>query len=126
MLAVDRDEVPHIADILNVMQERFMMYGTHSPINWAQKLRSFGKQINEITTSLGYISWTDDDEHLSYKGLELGMIDLKKFNGVVDATARGARHNLLCSPRDCVTNAPWWTPRAVVFATRLCGQRLVV
>ena len=54
--AVDRGEVPHIADMLNVMQERFMVYGMHSPVNWTQKLRSFGKQINEINTSLGYIS----------------------------------------------------------------------
>jgi hypothetical protein len=45
VLAVDRGEVPHIADMLNVMQERFMVYGTHSPMNWAQKLRSFRKQI---------------------------------------------------------------------------------
>ena len=56
-----------------------MVYSTHSPVNQAQKLRSFGKQINEITTSLGYISWTDDGEYLSYKGLELGMTNLKKF-----------------------------------------------
>lgn len=33
VLAVDRGEVPHVADMLNVMQERFMVYSTHSPIN---------------------------------------------------------------------------------------------
>jgi hypothetical protein len=42
-------------------------------------LRTLGKQINEITTSLGYISWTDNGEHLSCKSLDLGMTDLKKF-----------------------------------------------
>jgi hypothetical protein len=43
MLAVDRGEIPHIANIFNVIQERFMVYGIYSFINWAQKLRSFGK-----------------------------------------------------------------------------------
>jgi hypothetical protein len=96
VLAVDRGEVPYIADILNVMQERFIVYGTYSPINWAQKLRSFRKQINEITTSLGYISWTDDSEHLSYKGLELGMTDLKKFLATQTAGAQSLLEELLC------------------------------
>jgi hypothetical protein len=95
VLAVDRGEVPHVADMLNAMQERFMVYGTHSPVNWAQKLRSFGKQINEITTSLGYISWADDGEHLSYKGLELGMADLKKFLATQTATAQSLLEELL-------------------------------
>lgn len=56
-----------------------MVYGIHSPVNWAQNLRSYGKQINGIATSLGYISWTDDGERLNYKSLELEMTDLKKF-----------------------------------------------
>lgn len=73
-----------------------MVYGTHSPVNWVQKLHSFGKQINEITTSLGYISWTDDSEHLSYKGLELGMTDLKKFLATQIAIARSLLEELLC------------------------------
>jgi hypothetical protein len=97
VVAVDRSEVPHVADMLNVMQERFMVYGTHSPVNWAQKLRSFGKQINEITTSLGYISWTDDGEHLSYKGLELGMTELKKF--LATQTAAAPRGAATCTSR---------------------------
>lgn len=33
VLAVDRGEVLHVADMLNAMQERFMVYGTHSPLN---------------------------------------------------------------------------------------------
>jgi hypothetical protein len=33
VLAVDWGEVPHLADILNILQERFMIYGTHSPVN---------------------------------------------------------------------------------------------
>jgi hypothetical protein len=33
VLAVDCGEVPHVANILNIMQERFIVYGTHSPVN---------------------------------------------------------------------------------------------
>ncbi|KFY31505.1 hypothetical protein V493_01047, partial [Pseudogymnoascus sp. VKM F-4281 (FW-2241)] len=95
VLAVDRGEVPHVADILNVMQERFMVYSTHSPMNWAQKLRSFGKQINEVTTSVGHISWTDDSQRLSYKGLELGMADLKKFLATQTVVAQSLLGELL-------------------------------
>ncbi|TEY20812.1 hypothetical protein BOTCAL_1739g00010 [Botryotinia calthae] len=95
VISVDRGEVSYIADILNVMQERFMVYGTHSPMNWAQKLCSFGKQINEVTTSLGYIIWTDDGEYLSYKGLELGMTDLKKFLSTQTAIAQSLLEELL-------------------------------
>ena len=72
-----------------------MVYGTHFPINWARKLRSFRKQINEITTSLGYISWTDDSEHLSYTGLELGMTDLKKFLATQTAVVQSLFEELL-------------------------------
>jgi len=35
VLAVKLDEVDHATDILNVMQDRFMVYGTRSPMNWA-------------------------------------------------------------------------------------------
>jgi hypothetical protein len=82
------------------MQERFMVYGTHSSVNWAQRLRSFEKQINEITTSLGYLSWTDNSEHLSYKGLELGMTDLKKFLATQTAVTQSLLEELLRVHRD--------------------------
>ena len=48
-------------------------------INWAQKLRVYGKKIRDSTTSLGYIVWSDDGQKLDYKGLELSMSGLKQF-----------------------------------------------
>jgi hypothetical protein len=95
VVAADRGEVPHVADMLNVLQERFMVYGSHSPVNWAQKLRSYGKQINQVTTSLGYISWTDDGERLSYKSLELSMTDLRQFLAAQTAAAQSLLEELL-------------------------------
>jgi hypothetical protein len=79
VLAVDEDEVDHASEILDVIQDRFMVYGTRSPMNWALKLRAYGKKIQDTTTALGYIVWSDDGEELSYKGLELTMTALRRF-----------------------------------------------
>ncbi|KFY56414.1 hypothetical protein V496_06705 [Pseudogymnoascus sp. VKM F-4515 (FW-2607)] len=65
--------------MLEVMQNQFMVYGSRSPINWAQKLRVYGKKIGDSTTCLGYIIWSDDGQKLNYKDLELSMSGLKKF-----------------------------------------------
>ena len=55
VLAVDEDEVDHASEILDTMQDRFMVYGTRSPMNWALKLRAYGKKIQDTTTALGHI-----------------------------------------------------------------------
>jgi len=55
VLAVDEDEVDHAADILDAMQDRFMAYGTRSPVNWVLKLQAYGKKIQDTTTGLGHI-----------------------------------------------------------------------
>jgi hypothetical protein len=65
--------------MLEVMQDRFIVYGSRSPINWVQKLRVYGKKIRDSTTSLGYIVWSNDGQELEYKGLKLSMAGLKQF-----------------------------------------------
>jgi hypothetical protein len=79
VLAIDEDEVDHVADILDVMQDRFMVYGTRPPMNWVLKLWAYGKKIQDTTTALRHIIWSDDGEELSYKGLELTMTVLRRF-----------------------------------------------
>jgi len=79
VLAIDKDKVDHVANILDMMQDRFMVYGTRSLINWVLKLRAYGKKIQDTTTTLGHIIWSDDGEELSYKGLELTMTTLRRF-----------------------------------------------
>jgi hypothetical protein len=61
------------------MQDRFMVYGTRSLINWVLKLRAYGKKIQDITTMLGHIIWSDNREKLNYKRLKLTMIALRRF-----------------------------------------------
>jgi hypothetical protein len=47
-------------DALDKMHETFMMLDTSTPFAWILSLRSFGKQIRDSTTSLGYIQWSED------------------------------------------------------------------
>jgi hypothetical protein len=79
MLAVEWGETLYTADMLKVLQERFIVYGQYPPVNSAQKLRSIGKGIIQISTVIGYISWSDNGEHVSYKELELSILFLKDF-----------------------------------------------
>jgi hypothetical protein len=79
VLAVEDGTRDSPADLLDEMRDRFMIHGSRSPFNWALRLRAYGKQVRNSTTSLGYIHWSDDDETLFYKGLELRMTDLREF-----------------------------------------------
>jgi hypothetical protein len=100
VLAVELDEVDHAADILDMMQDRFMVYGTRSPMNWVQKLRTYGKKIQDTTTSLGHIIWTDDGEQLTYKDFEVTMTNLKSFVAKQVSIAQQQLHDLLLIHED--------------------------
>lgn len=68
------------ADLLDELRDRFMLHGTRSPFSWACRLRMYGKKVRDSTTCNGYISWTDDNECVSYKDISgLGMGQLKRL-----------------------------------------------
>jgi hypothetical protein len=79
VLAADRGEVEYPADLLDAMRDRFMVYGSSSPMNWALKLRAYGKKVRDSTTSLGFIIWSEDGSALSYRDTELTMAGLQDF-----------------------------------------------
>jgi len=79
VLAVEDGTCDDPGDRLDEMRERFLMHGSRSPFNWVLRLRAYGKKIRNSTTSLGYIHWSDDNETLYYKDLELRMKDLREF-----------------------------------------------
>lgn len=93
--AREAGECNHPAQALEEMQERFMVYGTRSPMNWIQKLRTYGKRITDTTTGLGHIVWSEDAEELSYKGLELSIMGLKAFVVQQVRIAEAQLHSLL-------------------------------
>lgn len=79
VLMAEEGQVEHPSDVLDEMRERFMIHGSRSPFNWVLRLRAYGKKIRNSSTSLGYIYWSDDHERLTYKQLELSMVDFKEF-----------------------------------------------
>jgi hypothetical protein len=102
MLAIQRSvraaedgEVEYPGDLLDEMRDRFLLHGTHTPFNWALRLRAYGKKVRNSTTSLGYIYWSEDNEKLFYKDLELGMSDFRKFVRVQVGLAQQQLRELL-------------------------------
>ena len=88
------------ADLIDEMQDRFMVYGSRSPMNWILKIRSYGCKVRDNTTALGHIIWTDDGEHLSYKNFELSMTALRWFMRDQVELAQKQLHDLLLLPPD--------------------------
>jgi hypothetical protein len=48
-------QASHAADALDEMRERFLLYGVRAPFGWIARLRTYGKKIQNSTTSMGYI-----------------------------------------------------------------------
>ncbi|EDN09165.1 predicted protein [Histoplasma mississippiense (nom. inval.)] len=46
-------QVEHPADALDAMRERFLLPGVAAPFGWVTRLRTFGKRVQNTTTSLG-------------------------------------------------------------------------
>ena len=71
VIAAEEDEVENPADILDAMQDRFMVYGSRSrsPVNWALKLRSMARKskIRELGLDISYGGMTE--RSLATKGL---------------------------------------------------------
>lgn len=56
-----------------------MTVDTCTPISWAVLLRFFGKQIRDNTISLGYIQWSDDEQTVYCKDIELSIHGFRCF-----------------------------------------------
>jgi hypothetical protein len=52
-------------ELVSELQDRFMVYGSNSPINWILNLRAYGAKLRDNTTSSGFICWSDDGQKLS-------------------------------------------------------------
>ena len=71
--------VAHPTDALDDMRARFLLYGAQVPFGWIARLRAYGKKVQNSTTSLGYIYWSDDEQTLTYRDLTLTMTGLRDF-----------------------------------------------
>jgi hypothetical protein len=81
------------------MQDRFMVYGSESPMNWILNLRAYGAKLRDNTTCLGFVEWSDDGQKLCYKSLELTMNGLRWFLRDQVHEAQRTLHGLLLIPK---------------------------
>ena len=73
------------------MVNRFMIRGSHSPMDWLLTLRAYGMNISRNTTSIGQIDWRGD--YISYGGL-VGFF-LSDFRGFIHGLITSTRTILL-------------------------------
>lgn len=86
-------------ELVSELQDRFMVYGSNSPINWILNLRAYGTKLRDNTTSSGFIYWSDDGQKLSYKSLEFTMNSLRWFLHDQVEEACQNLHDLLLLPK---------------------------
>lgn len=62
------------------MRSRFLVNGNYSPFSGAARLQTYSKKVRDCTTSLGYISWSDDGWSVSYKDVQaLSITRFREF-----------------------------------------------
>ena len=86
-------------ELVSELQDRFMVYGSNSPINWILNLRAYGAKLRDNSTSFGFIYWSDDGQKLSYKSLEFTMNNLRWFLHDQVEEACESLHELLLLPK---------------------------
>ncbi|KAK3064859.1 hypothetical protein LTS18_003285 [Coniosporium uncinatum] len=89
----DLAEVDFPTDLPDDMMNHFVVFGTESPMDYAQRLRCFWANIRDTTTSIGHIIWSDDGLPLSYKHFEL---DLPEFRWFLRDQMQEAQQHLRC------------------------------
>lgn len=72
-------QAEHPGNALDEMRERFLVYRVRAPFGWITRLRTYGKKIQNTSTSLGYLVWSDDHQSLHYRDLQLTMNALTGF-----------------------------------------------
>jgi superfamily II DNA helicase RecQ len=92
------------------MMDKFMVRGSHGPMQWMLDLRTYGLKIQYNTTSKGHVQWKGHDE-LLYKDLHFGMAQFRgMIHGLAAETRRLLFEELLFSSNkstDGVPPVPW-------------------
>ncbi|KAL5370792.1 hypothetical protein DPSP01_014664 [Paraphaeosphaeria sporulosa] len=86
-------------ELIAEMQDRFMVYGSESPMGWILNLRAYGAKLRDSTTCSGFVEWSDDGQMLCYKSLELIMNGLRWFLRDQVHEAQRTLHGLLLIPK---------------------------
>jgi hypothetical protein len=95
------------------MMDKFMVRGSHGPMQWMLDLRTYGLKIHYSTTSRGHVEWTGGDE-LLYKGLQFNMAQFRSMvHGLASESRRLLREELLFGNQmaEPVPSVPWQSMR---------------
>ena len=67
------------------MMDRFMVRGSHGPMQWMLDLRTYGLKIHYNTTTEGHVDWLGDQ--ILYKQVQFSMADFRGMvHGLVERT----------------------------------------
>jgi superfamily II DNA helicase RecQ len=97
--------------LVREMMDRFMVRGSHSPMQWMLDLRTYGLKIWYNTTSEGHIDWVGDQ--VLYKEIQFTMAEFRGMvHGLVAATKQLLVKDLLLveDPTE-LPPIPWSTLR---------------
>jgi RecQ family ATP-dependent DNA helicase len=76
------------------MMDRFMVRGSHGPMQWMLDLRTYGLKIHYNTTSEGHIDWVGDQ--ILYKSIQFSMGEFRgMIHGLVVETRRMLMKDLI-------------------------------
>jgi hypothetical protein len=96
--------------LVQEMMDRFMVRGSHSPMQWMLDLRTYGLKIHYNTTSRGHVEWVGQDEML-YKDLQFSMAQFRGMvHGLVTESRRMMMDELLYSgsrAAEPIPSVPW-------------------
>ena len=92
---------------LRLLTDRFMVRGTHSPMQWMLDLRTYGLRIHYSATAAGHVTWQGEDE-LLYKEAHFTMGDFRGFiHGLVSSMREHLHGQLLMCDADTAPAIPW-------------------
>jgi superfamily II DNA helicase RecQ len=92
------------------MMDKFMVRGSHGPMQWMLDLRTYGLKIHYNTTSRGHVEWKGYDE-LLYKDLHFSMAQFRSMvHGLTTESRRLLMEDLLffkSRTAEQVPKIPW-------------------
>ncbi len=86
----DQVIVPGCLECVIKMMNRFMVRGSHGPMQWMLDLRTYGLKIHYNTTSEGHIDWVEDQ--ILYKSIQFSM---GEFRGMIHELVVETRRMLM-------------------------------
>jgi hypothetical protein len=97
-------------DRIKYLVNRFMIRGSHTPIDWLLNLRAYGMTISRNSTMSGHIDWNGDN--VSYGNVSFSLSDFRGFlHGLISSTRTILFDDLLFSQSpnivDKIPEIPW-------------------